>query len=65
MIVTDDAIGYLRETAAERILVVIARAPWPSAVLDRQWLGDDAELLYGELELVGDVVRGAGPGVGI
>ena len=65
VIVTDDAIGYLRETADERILVVIARAPWSGAVVDRQWLGDDAELLYGELELVGNVVSGAGPGVGI
>ncbi|MEO5832485.1 MAG: alpha-amylase family glycosyl hydrolase, partial [Nakamurella sp.] len=67
---TDDALGYLRETADERILVVVARAPWTGALLPGSLAPQgDAEKLYGsaDLTLAGGaiLVPGVGPGVGI
>ncbi len=74
-VVEDDAVAYLRETADERVLVVVARAPWAGAVLPRWVLGDSApELLYGgsatgtpSLSVMRDGVRvaGEGPAVGV
>ena len=70
VIATDDAIGYLRETADERLLVVASRAPWSGALLAGSLRGDgDPETLYGGtgLGLVGGAiaVAGVGPAVGI
>jgi alpha-glucosidase len=39
-VVHDDALAFLRETADERILVLVARAPWPGSVLPA-WLLDE------------------------
>jgi len=64
----DDAVGYLRETADERVLVVAARAPWSGATLPG-WLaegppstlhGPDLEVADGVLHVPGD-----GPAVGV
>ncbi|MDQ7993639.1 MAG: alpha-amylase family glycosyl hydrolase, partial [Propionicimonas sp.] len=48
-VVEDDAVGYLRETAGERILVVLARAAWDGVRLPRWLVADGAapELIYG------------------
>ncbi|AZI59300.1 glycoside hydrolase family 13 protein [Nakamurella antarctica] len=66
---TDDAIGYLRETADERILVVVARSRWQGALLPGGLVYQSAETLYGEVSLVVDgsgvLIPGEGPGVGI
>ncbi len=70
-VVADDAVAYLRETPDERVLVVLARAPWSGARLPRHLLAAGArpELLHGTvgLEVSGDglVVVGDGPGVGV
>ncbi|AEG44680.1 glycoside hydrolase family 13 protein [Isoptericola variabilis] len=70
-VVEDDAVAYLRETPDERLLVVLARAPWSGARLPRHLLAPGArpELLYGDLELTvtdgGLDVAGDGPAVGI
>ena len=74
-VVEDDAVAYLRETPQERVLVVVARAPWAGAVLPRWVLGDSApELLYGgsatgtpSLSVMRDGVQvaGDGPAVGV
>jgi alpha-glucosidase len=49
-LVDDDAIAYVRETADERVLVLLARAPWSGAdVPDVGLLGPSApETLFGE-----------------
>jgi len=46
-VVTDDALAYLRETPDERLLVVLARAPWAGAELPAWISRDTPELLYG------------------
>lgn len=64
VLVDDDALGYVRETRDETILVVAARAPWTGAVLP---LGGSAERLFGSLELgaVRDAGAAAGHGAGV
>ena len=73
-VVTADAIAYLRETAAERVLVVLARAPWEGASLPAWLAGERPELLYRataagtpELTVFGEevLISGDGPAVGI
>ncbi|PZR53695.1 glycoside hydrolase family 13 protein [Xylanimonas oleitrophica] len=74
-VVEDDAVAWLRETPGERVLVVVARAPWSGATLPPAVLGDDApELLHGgrlvdtpALAVTADGVRlsGEGPAVGV
>ncbi|WP_265522040.1 glycoside hydrolase family 13 protein [Oerskovia flava] len=53
--VDDDALVYLRETADERVLVAVARAPWRGVRLHPALVGGpDAaapERLYGDLDL--------------
>lgn len=46
----DDAIAFLRETAEERILVLLTRAPWSGIALPASVLppGGRAEALYGD-----------------
>jgi alpha-glucosidase len=75
-VVAADATAYLRETADETVLVVLARAPWEGTRLPG-WLlaaGERPELLYGgsaagtpELSFDGEhlVVSGDGPAVGV
>jgi alpha-glucosidase len=71
VIATVDALGNLRETADERVLVVVARSPWSGALLPASVLRDgQAETLYGESDLGVSggalVIPGVGcPGVGI
>jgi len=70
LIALDDALGYLRETENERILVVASRAPWSGALLPAALCGDSApQTLYGgvDLRIAGGavVVPGEGPGIGI
>lgn len=68
-VVQPDAVAYLRETLDERVLVVVARAPWEGVDLPRHLLASDGlpENLYGGADL--DVSAGAlhvpgdGPGV--
>lgn len=65
-VVHDDALAFLRETADERLLVLVARASWPGSVLPRRLLGDGApQNLYGGADLsVGEhglVLPGEGP----
>ena len=66
----DDAVGFLRETPDERVLVVLARAAWSGLSLPA-WLADGVpEPLYGSLELRRDaggalLVPGDGPAVGV
>lgn len=68
-VVTDDAVAFLRETADERVLVLLARAPWAGAALPGHLLdaGSAAQNLYGDADL--PLVDGAlmlpadGPGV--
>ena len=73
-LIADDALGYLRETAAERLLVVLARAPWRGAVLPGWLSASPPEPLYvprraAPLSLTrtpeGWACSGEGPGVGI
>ncbi|QGQ19042.1 glycoside hydrolase family 13 protein [Cellulomonas sp. JZ18] len=65
----DDAVGYLRETHDERVLVVAARAPWAGTVLPGRLLAPGArpEVLHGsgtiDLRPDGLHVPGDGPGV--
>ena len=70
MIATDDALGYLRETVDERILVVASRAPWSGALLPNWLCGDGTpQILYGasDLRVTGGalVVPGDGPFIGV
>jgi len=75
-LIEDDAVGYLRETADQRILVVLARAAWGGARLPRRLLADGRapELLYGGrlaatpgLRVTGEGLElsGEGPAVGV
>ncbi|MBI9114332.1 glycoside hydrolase family 13 protein [Sanguibacter suaedae] len=48
-LVEDDAVAYLRETADETVLVLVARAPWTGATLPLA--ADAAENLYGGADL--------------
>lgn len=69
-VVADDAVAYLRETADERVLVCVARAPWSGAVLPGSLLGPGAEPQTWrgpDLRIDGDGlhVPGDGPGVGV
>lgn len=65
-VVDDDALVFLRETADERMLVLLARAPWSGATLPRHLVGSDAVNLFGgaELEVRDSALRlpGDGPG---
>jgi alpha-glucosidase len=70
VIETDDAIGYLRETKDQRILVVVARSVWPGALLPASWAPTGTlDTLYGSIDLtVGGgaiLVPGDGPAAGI
>jgi len=68
-VVADDALSYLRETADERVLVLLARSPWSGAVLPRHLLAPGAtpQNLYGGADLVVDpaglTLPPEGPGV--
>lgn len=75
-VVAADAIAYLRETAEERLLVVLARAPWEGTRLPAWLVGERGhpELLYGgsaaetpDLRIDGDhlLISGGGPAVGV
>lgn len=69
VVVEDDALAYLRETADERVLVLAARSPWRGAVLPGHLLapGRTPENLYGGADLTvgpdGPGLPGDGPGV--
>lgn len=68
VLVEDDALGFLRETRDERLLIVAARAPWAGAELPGS-LGSP-ETLYGgaDLTVTADralAVPGTGPGFGV
>jgi len=69
VVVEDDAVAYLRETADERVLVVLARTSWSGAVLPRHLADHEPEVLYsaGGLTVDGEgiVVPGEGPSVGV
>jgi len=54
VLITDDAIGFLRETADERLLVVLARAAWPGAQLPAALAVDTPETCYGDVDLTID-----------
>lgn len=63
---SNDAIGYLRETPEERILVVVSRSPWSGALLPAALAPDGStETLYGNVDLTvaggALVVPGDGP----
>ena len=67
---TDDAIGYLRETRDERILVVVARSAWDGALLPATLApGGTARRLHGaaDLTVAGGAlgVPGDGPAAGV
>ncbi|CAL8978940.1 Maltodextrin glucosidase [Cellulomonas sp. T2.31MG-18] len=68
-VVHDDAVAFLRETADERVLVLVARGRWPGAALPPTLLAAGAapQRLYGggELEVRRDglVLPGDGPAV--
>lgn len=69
----DDAVGYVRETTDEALLVVVARAPWAGAELRLAVPGGAAATLYGGADLTVTerdgatrvIVPGAGPAVGV
>ncbi|MFC8924229.1 glycoside hydrolase family 13 protein [Cellulosimicrobium sp. NPDC057127] len=69
--VDDDALVYLRETPDERVLVAVARTPWPGVRLHPAIVGGarEAERLHGDLGLsVHDGawrLAGDGPAVGV
>jgi alpha-glucosidase len=74
VVVADDAVAFLRETADERVLVVTARAPWAGARLPRWLAADVPELLCGGraaatsgVALADDavVLGGEGPAFGV
>ncbi|MDR1711278.1 MAG: glycoside hydrolase family 13 protein [Propionibacteriaceae bacterium] len=67
----EDAVGFLRETAREKVLVVLARAPWAGTTLP--FKGDPHPLYQGRLAQpatctpthFGLQISGAGPAVGV
>ena len=64
--VSDDRLAFLRETASERVLVVVSRGGGAPLILPRTVLGPDGqvEVLYGEaprLDFSGVRVPGDGP----
>lgn len=68
VVVTDDAVAYLRETPEESVLVLVARAPWDGAVLPGELAEPGAvHNLYGGAVLDHDddglTLPGDGPGV--
>ena len=70
MLVSRDAIGFLRETADERLLVVVSRGPWSGALLPGSLAAlGGTETLYGNIDLAvtggAVVVPGDGPTAGI
>jgi len=69
LVAADDAIAYLREVADERLLVVVARAPWSGAVLPGHLAPTGVvETLYGpQVCKAGDSleVSGDGPAVSV
>ncbi len=69
VIAADDAVGYLRETADERLLVVVARGPWSGAALPGRLAAGAPQTLYGGEDLVASdraiLVPGNGPCAGI
>src|SRR5450755_3356437 len=70
VLAADDALGHLRETADETILMVLSRSPWSGALLPASLLtGAEAETIYGandrRLMAGALVIPGDGPGVGI
>lgn len=69
VLVTDDAVAYLREVPGERVLVLAARARWPGAVLPSRLTPTRvAESLYGPDLHVDDAglhLPGDGPAVGV
>lgn len=68
LVAQGDVLAFLRETTADRILVVAARDGWSGAPLPTE-LGRSAETLYGGTDLThgGDAltVPGVGPAVGV
>ncbi|SDD10645.1 alpha-glucosidase [Sanguibacter gelidistatuariae] len=69
VVVDDDAVAYLRESAEESVLVLVARAPWAGATLPGSLVaqGSAAQNLYGGAPLTasdaGLALPGDGPGV--
>ena len=69
----DDAVGYVRETTDETLLVVVARAAWAGAELRLAVPGGAAATLYGSADVTvterdgatSVVVPGDGPAVGV
>jgi alpha-glucosidase len=67
-VVDDDAVVFLRESPDERVLVVLARAPWSGATLPGWLAGQEPDHLYGDvpLRVTGDGLTIPGlPGVGV
>jgi alpha-glucosidase len=70
VLTSSDAIGFLRETPDERILVLVSRAPWSGALLPGSLAAHAVtETLYGGMDLTVSggaiVVPGDGPIAGI
>jgi alpha-glucosidase len=70
VLVTADAIGFLRETIDERVLVVVSRGPWSGALLPSSLATRGfAETLYGSINLTvtggAIILPGDGPTAGI
>jgi alpha-glucosidase len=69
VVVADDAVAFLRETADESVLVLVARGPWAGTVLPTSIVtpGTEPRVLYGGVALTlttdGYVLPGDGPGV--
>jgi alpha-glucosidase len=65
VITTEDAIGFLRETSDERLLIVAARRAWSGCLLPGRLATDTPETLYGDGDLGfsgGEIrVPGTGP----
>jgi len=73
-VVADDVLAYLRETPDERVLVVLARAPWAGTCLPGYLCDGTPELLYGghaadtpdvRVTPAGLEIGGTGPAVGV
>jgi len=62
VVVEDDAVAFLRETADERVLVLLARAPWSGARLPAGLADAEPVNLYGGADLGRDLaLPGSGP----